>query len=329
MIRTVGPVTPPDTVEEPEAPESPSSIWIGTEWLADGTGYRAVLNITDDHSVALVGDRVFGYVRALLQAAMFAAYDAAIVNQWTRGLHREPHLVVEMIHKDIRPDRPTLDHDATAPLKFLPQVVQKRDGGPVRAVVRIHLDGTGDLGTWELAEVRDHVANVLTIAQICDLDSGYWRYLAKTVGVDPQQARGIVHDAGLWLLDGSVEPTSHRLARDLREAGVPMDLVDDARDCRFDDYSSDSTFPQLDLVKRLTDLGRHDLVERVVAGEWDGSKAESAAWANGPEGQQAFAEFSALIEAAAREAGSRRNAAQRGAGYSTPRPGARPKRDKK
>lgn len=86
----------------------------------------------------------------------------------------------------------------------------------------------------------------------------------------------------------STEPTTERLARVLREAGLG-DMADAALRGRYDDYKSESPTPELDLHRDLMRAGRPDLAARVVAGEWDATREEAEAWEQTPEGQATIA----------------------------------------
>lgn len=86
-------------------------------------------------------------------------------------------------------------------------------------------------------------------------------------------------------------PTKERLARAMEQAMCPVPLIAAARAGRYDDYESDLAMPLVELVGELRALGQHALAERVVAGEFDGTKEESDAWAASPEGRAAFWEL--------------------------------------
>ena len=89
----------------------------------------------------------------------------------------------------------------------------------------------------------------------------------------------------------SSEPTAERLARAMAQALCPISMVKRAREGYYDDYRSDLAMPLVQLVDELRGIGQHALAERVVAGEFDGTKEESDAWARSPEGQATFREL--------------------------------------
>lgn len=73
------------------------------------------------------------------------------------------------------------------------------------------------------------------------------------------------------------EPTKHRLARVLREAGLESMAVA-AEAGYYDDYESESALPITNLVHDLRVAGREDLARRAMRGEWDGTPEEGQAW---------------------------------------------------
>jgi len=87
--------------------------------------------------------------------------------------------------------------------------------------------------------------------------------------------------------------TAERLARAIEERGNPRlaGMVRKARAGEYDDYLSDSATPINDLVRDLRQNGEHELAQRAIDGEFDGTKEEAEAWANSPEGQEVFGEF--------------------------------------
>lgn len=92
---------------------------------------------------------------------------------------------------------------------------------------------------------------------------------------------------------GSQIPTTERLARALEERKNPRlaGMVRKARAGAYDDYLSDSATPINDLVRDLRQNGEHELAQRAIAGEFDGTREEAEAWANSAEGREVFSEF--------------------------------------
>lgn len=89
-------------------------------------------------------------------------------------------------------------------------------------------------------------------------------------------------------------PTAERLAAALEEAGLPPELVERARAAEFDDYRSPHAMPLITLVSELRAIGTPaaaGIIQRVIEGEFDGTKAEADAWAASPEGRATFAEL--------------------------------------
>lgn len=94
-------------------------------------------------------------------------------------------------------------------------------------------------------------------------------------------------------------PTSQKLADVLRAAGFDG-FAKRAEADEFHDFFSDHPLPQMVLADELAGIVRNDNLEervrlaahhvrdRLIAGEFDSSEEESAAWAASSEGKAAF-----------------------------------------
>lgn len=100
------------------------------------------------------------------------------------------------------------------------------------------------------------------------------------------------------------EHTTAKLAAALSEIpGMPPEMIRQAIDGYYHDYLSELTFPKMKLVDDLVRLIRlpttgpkasealTDLLARVVDGDFDASSEEADAWADSPEGREAFREL--------------------------------------
>ena len=121
------------------------------------------------------------------------------------------------------------------------------------------------------------------------------------------------HPAPPWPDIPHEEQAAYRLAAAIEAAGGSGWLQHRARDGWYDDFRSPDPMPISTLVWDLRKAGLEALAQRAMTGEFDASKAESAAWGESPEGRQAFAELTGGTRAA----------------WSAPKPGAKPKRKPK
>jgi len=87
--------------------------------------------------------------------------------------------------------------------------------------------------------------------------------------------------------------TTEKLAQALEELGDTSlrPLIWRARRGYYHDYLSPLATPAIQLVADLRAAGHPGFAERVKAGEFDASSAESDAWARSPDGQDTFSEF--------------------------------------
>jgi hypothetical protein len=81
-----------------------------------------------------------------------------------------------------------------------------------------------------------------------------------------------------------------KLADALAETGDPAlaEMAARARDGYYSDFDSPLALPIMQLVKDLRAAGHHALAGRAADGEFDATAEESRAWAESPEGQEAF-----------------------------------------
>lgn len=106
--------------------------------------------------------------------------------------------------------------------------------------------------------------------------------------------------------EGAAPSTADRLADELAAIGCPAEMVAVTRFGYYDEYRSPLAMPLVQLVADLGVLARSRdvtaearekitaLAERVKAGEFDGTRAESDAWGRSPEGLETFADFANL-----------------------------------
>lgn len=89
------------------------------------------------------------------------------------------------------------------------------------------------------------------------------------------------------------QPSSERLAEVLDAAHLPA-LARRVRADEFHDFKSPHVTPEHELVKELRKVGgraAREIADRVIAGEFDATRAESDEWAASPEGQAVYAEL--------------------------------------
>lgn len=75
-------------------------------------------------------------------------------------------------------------------------------------------------------------------------------------------------------------PASRRLWTALKDVRAPIDLCDRAAQGEFDDLQSFHAFPKLALLHELRQLKMEDFAARVIAGEFDTSRADAQHWIN-------------------------------------------------
>lgn len=93
-------------------------------------------------------------------------------------------------------------------------------------------------------------------------------------------------------------PTKERLARALEERKNPRlkRMIRLARRGFYDDFEGPDGLESIRLVSDLLAYGEEELAARAINGEFDGSKEESAAWANSLDGMEAFDDAQAVAQ---------------------------------
>lgn len=87
--------------------------------------------------------------------------------------------------------------------------------------------------------------------------------------------------------------TAEKLARALDDLNAPRvrEIMWRARLGFYHEFRSPLALPLMQLVEDLRAVDQEEMAQRVMAGEFDATKAESAAWMASPEGQGAFNEL--------------------------------------
>lgn len=163
------------------------AIWVISDVTPFGT-YVVTVQVGDDMAVTLDRSRAMRYALTVVDATTRAEYDAAVFAQMSAlGIADERTAAEPLIQ--LRTDRPPLDDDATAPLRFEPVVTSRKK----RPVVHVHLGGKV-ISEWSPDDARGHAMHVLEVTCGVDLDSAYRRLLVGWVGLDDDKARTAVGD---------------------------------------------------------------------------------------------------------------------------------------
>ena len=99
----------------------------------------------------------------------------------------------------------------------------------------------------------------------------------------------------------ATKATADRLAAAIREVATEERhhrLAKRVETGEFGDYADTHVCPITELHKLCRQFGLHTLAERVAAGEFDASKAESDEWAASPSGREAAAMLPPAMRAA-------------------------------
>lgn len=155
---------------------------IASEVMPDGS-YGIVLSYGKTIRWMAVEDVTY-YCQGVVQAAVYAEYDAGIVKQ-LRDRVGVPQEGVGEVLELVRAKRPALNVHATHPLGLEPGV--NLAGKPF---IGLHVNGR-KVGQWDPDDCRSHALGCLDLAAAVQLDNVYRQVLAEDVGVG-DKARGFV-----------------------------------------------------------------------------------------------------------------------------------------
>jgi len=173
------------------------AIWVRSK-VVDG-GYQAVVEV-GEHTVELTEDKALRWAQVVLRAAMIADHDAANM----RLLHEEMGLPLDkaatFVAEDLRPARPDVDNDATAPLVFGAGVAMHSQTRKLYPYVGVQLEDKL-LGKWSIADAHHHAQAVLEICYGTELDTQLYQVLIGQMKLDEGRARMIINGLGQFLED--------------------------------------------------------------------------------------------------------------------------------
>lgn len=170
----------------------PHSIWVKADVDMDGN-YRLAVEYNEDTAVTFDQAGAVAYATEVFTAAAYAAYDAAVLKQMTKGLGLPPAEAAEVV-KGLRADRPPLNQDALGVLRMEPGV-SAFTGKPF---LRCSLTANPMQWQWDPAEADQHAGHVVQCYPAANLDNAYRRYLVGVVGLDQGRAMAAVEDLAKW-----------------------------------------------------------------------------------------------------------------------------------
>ncbi len=165
------------------------TLTVESDRTLDGV-YIPTVSLDGRHLLTLDRERAGRYVAAWADAIARAEFDAAVYAQLT-GIGLDEQTAVATIVHDLRPDRPPLDADATAPLRLEPILSQRTKRGQVAAFL-------GDELVLQLdaPAVYHHIGVVLPVVMTCELDGDYRRYAIGTLQQPVWRAEAMAGDLG-------------------------------------------------------------------------------------------------------------------------------------
>jgi hypothetical protein len=164
-------------------------LWVASDVTPDGD-YVVTVQAGDDFALPLGHERGIRYAVAVLAAAQYADYEAAVFAQLAAA--KLPGDLALFALAELRNARPAIDPEATAPLGFEALLSSTTR----RGLVKVMLHGR-QIAQLETAAAAQHAQDVLSLLVAVDLDAAYYGWLMSGV-VDEPTARRTVHDLAQW-----------------------------------------------------------------------------------------------------------------------------------
>ena len=167
--------------------DSIGGLLVSADPLPDGT-YTAVLSVNGDRSRAMDPDDIRAYARTSYAVAAAAEYEQAV---YAQAIATEmPIKAALALVAVLRSERPPFDHDATAPVRFVPGL-----NGLGEAFIIVELDGK-PVGQFAATDLRHHAAGVALVESVVALDTAFRRVLVTHFGLPDRVARQTVDALG-------------------------------------------------------------------------------------------------------------------------------------
>lgn len=176
---------------DPNAASRPRVLSVIVDQTSGGV-YVPTIALDDRLLITLDRVRVLAYVEAWAEAIARAEHDAAVLSQLT-GIGVDNAHAIAVVTKDLRPHRPPLNAEATAPLRLESILSSRTLRGQVAAFLDdekiMQLDGPA---------VYDHIGKVLPAVATCALDNAYRSFMINNIDVSEGRANNMVHDLARW-----------------------------------------------------------------------------------------------------------------------------------
>lgn len=200
-----GPRPEPRPEQPPVHHQVEGKLWVTSDLTPSGD-YALAIQYSEDGIFYPRGP--VAYARAVIDCALRAAYDAAVMGQMRHVVGRgdaelDDAAIFHSTIKPLREDRPPVNAAATEPLVFTP-IMAARNG---QAYIQVRTTGGLEITQMTFADAIGHAMYVLTGAAATELDNGYRRHLTGLLNVEPDRAANVIGDLARFMPDFAVAGT--------------------------------------------------------------------------------------------------------------------------
>lgn len=179
---------------DPDADKA-GGVTVVTDFDPITNGYFCTVHIGDDFAFTITRDKAVAYAAQVLAVTEQADHDTAVMRLLVEKLSLPIEQASQFVIRDLRPDRPPTNHEATWPLELYAGVSMnpktKQLGGHI---VLAKKGEQREVGRFEIAGIRMHALSVLQATYAADMDSGLYRALRGLFELEPNRSRAVIED---------------------------------------------------------------------------------------------------------------------------------------
>lgn len=179
---------------DPDADKA-GGVTVVTDFDPITSSYHCTVHVGDDFAFGVDRERAIAYAAQVLAVTEQADHDTAVMRLLHEKLEMPLEEVAAFVNRDLRPDRPPTNHEATWPLELYAGVgMDPRNGKLGGHVVLAKKGEQRELGRFEIGGIRMHALSVLQATFAADMDGALYRQLKGLFELEPNRVRGVIED---------------------------------------------------------------------------------------------------------------------------------------
>jgi hypothetical protein len=179
---------------DPDA-DKDGGVSVVTDFDMITSSYHCTVHVGNDFAFGIDRDRVIPYASQVLAVTEQADHDTAVMRLLHEKLGMPLEEVATFVSRDLRPDRPPTNHEATWPLELYAGVGMDPRTGKLSGHVVLSKKGEQrELGRFPIPGIRYHALTVLQATYAADMDGALYRQLKGSMELEPNTVRGVIED---------------------------------------------------------------------------------------------------------------------------------------